>query len=112
MMYHCSIPYLYGNRQGNAMATMSVRSTYALDPETAGLIRKLAATWEVSQAEVIRRSVKIAASREAAQPSPAEVLAHYRTHPAPRSREETEQLIAALRKARRDDDMARTRWHG
>lgn len=95
------------------MATMSVRSTYALDPETAGLIRRLAATWEVSQAEVIRRSVRIAAaSREAADPSPAEVLAHYRSHPIPRSRAETEQLIATLREARRADDLARTHWHG
>ena len=92
---------------------MSVRSAYTLDVETAGLIRKLAATWHVSQAEVIRRSVRIAAaSEEAADPSPADVLAHYCSHPAPRSREETEALIAALREARREDDLARTRWHG
>jgi len=70
--------------QKKSMATMSVRATYGLDAETAGLIRRLAATWEVSQAEVIRRSVRMsAASQRPADPSAAEVLAHYRAHPAP-----------------------------
>jgi hypothetical protein len=108
------MPYCSAKRRRKAEAIMSDRSTYALDPETAHLIRRLAATWEVSQAEVIRRSVRRAAASEAAvdDPSPAGVLAHYRSHPAPRSREETEKLIATLREARREDDLARTRWHG
>lgn len=64
------------------MAQMSVRSTYALDEQTARRIRHLARVWGVSQAEVIRRSVAHAAAQQPeAAPSPAEVVAHYRRHP-------------------------------
>ncbi|WP_295429324.1 hypothetical protein [uncultured Thiodictyon sp.] len=95
------------------MGTMSVRSTYALDTETAQLIRQLAAIWGVSQAEVIRRSVRIAvAAKEPAAPTPAEVVEHYRTHAIPRDREETERLIAELRAQRQEDDLLRTCRHG
>jgi hypothetical protein len=95
------------------MGTMSVRSTYSLDTETARFIRQLAATWGVSQAEVIRRSVRIAvAAEEVSAPTPAEVVEHYRTHPVPRDREETERLVADLRVQRQEDDLLRTRWHG
>jgi hypothetical protein len=95
------------------MATMSVRSTYAFDAETVRLLRELAGYWGVSQAEAIRRSVRIAAGTRAAQtPTPAEVLEHYRSQPAPRSPEETERLIADMRAQRQEDDLLRTRWHG
>ena len=95
------------------MGTMSVRSTYALDAETAQLIRRLSAAWGVSQAEVIRRSVRIAvASAGPSVPSPAEVVEHYRTHPAPRSREETERVMEALRALRHEDDLLRTASQG
>ena len=36
------------------VATMSIRSTYALDTETSQTIKRLAREWQVSQAEVIR----------------------------------------------------------
>jgi hypothetical protein len=95
------------------MGTMSVRSTYALDAETARLIKQLAATWGVSQAEVIRRSVRIAvAAKEPSAPTPAEVVEHYRTHATPRDWKETAQLVADLRAQRQEDDLMRTRWHG
>lgn len=42
------------------MATMTHRCTYALDETTTARIRRLAALWEVSQAEVIRRAVATA----------------------------------------------------
>jgi len=95
------------------MGTMSVRSTYALDTETAGMIRQLAASWGVSQAEVICRSVRIAvAAKEPAAPTPAEVVEHYRSHALPRGREETQRLIAELRAQRHEDDLLRTGRHG
>ena len=39
---------------------MNHRTTFALDYETATRLRRLAAAWQVSQAEVVRRSVAIA----------------------------------------------------
>jgi len=96
-----------------AMATMSIRSTYALDTETAGLIRQLAASWGVSQAEVIRRSVRIAVvAKEPPAPTPAQVVEHYRSHPLPRDADETARLVVELRAQRQEDDLLRTSRQG
>lgn len=46
------------------MATMTHRCTFALDGSTTARIRRLAALWEVSQAEVIRRVVAAAETPE------------------------------------------------
>lgn len=87
------------------MAQMSVRSTYALDEQTAQRIRHLARVWGVSQAEVIRRSVEQAATDHCEPvPSPAEVIAHYQRQPLPRTEAQTRRLIALLRAARHADD--------
>ena len=88
------------------MATMTVRSTYALDPPTALTIRELAATWGTSQAEVIRRSVQAAKEKMAAEKpvippmTPAQVIDYYRSRPLDRSHEETAALIAEMRRER------------
>ena len=44
------------------MATMNKRTTFALDEETIHRLRKLAAVWHVSQAEVVRKAIKKAES--------------------------------------------------
>ena len=44
----------------DGMATMTHRTTFALDEATAQRIRSLAASWKVSQAEVVRRVVSLA----------------------------------------------------
>ena len=44
------------------MATMTHRTTFALDDVTMARIKNLAALWKVSQAEVVRRAVSIAQS--------------------------------------------------
>jgi len=44
----------------DGMKTMTHRTTFALDQETAGRLRRLAATWQVSQAEVVRRALAMA----------------------------------------------------
>jgi predicted DNA-binding protein len=41
----------------NGMATMSYRTTFALDRETIRRLKGLAARWGVSQAEVVRRAI-------------------------------------------------------
>ena len=50
------------------MATMVHRTTFALDDATVARIRRLAAQWQVSQAEVIRRVVASTDATEKADP--------------------------------------------
>ena len=56
----------------DGMATMTYRTTFSLDKATAMRIRKLAAQWNVSQAEVIRRVV--ASTDAAGNPDPLAML--------------------------------------
>lgn len=57
------------------MPTMTHRTAFALDDTTAQRLRILAARWQVSQAEVVRRSVEQAEKAAApARPDPAAVL--------------------------------------
>ena len=41
----------------DGMATMTHRTTFALDAETIRRLKRLAARWDVSQAEVVRRAI-------------------------------------------------------
>lgn len=94
------------------METLSAPPTYTLDPETATLIERLSTSWHVSQAEVIRRSIRIALANEPAPAlTPRAVLEHYRAHPVPRDWEETERIVDALRNQRHEDDQQRTSRH-
>jgi Arc/MetJ-type ribon-helix-helix transcriptional regulator len=91
------------------MATMSVRATYALDQPTADTIRKLAGRWNISQAEVIRRAVKLAAEQAQAEPrrmTPMDVIEYYRNNPLPRTAAQDKALIARMRKERHEDSEA------
>ncbi len=61
-----------GMRDG--MATMTHRTTFALDKATALRLKRLAARWQVSQAEVVRRSLEKAEQEaELRQPNPMEM---------------------------------------
>jgi predicted transcriptional regulator len=46
------------------MAKMTVRSTFALDPETVEALDGLAGRWAVSKSEVLRRVIRIASAVE------------------------------------------------
>lgn len=94
------------------MARMSIRATYALDKQTDECIKHLAETWHVSQAEVIRRSVRAAAEQVQNALTPADVFARYSERPLPRSPEETRRLIKSLRKWRHANDEARSADNG
>jgi hypothetical protein len=50
------------------MATMTHRTTFALDEATVMRIRRLAEQWNVSQAEVIRRAVAQTAGTQSPDP--------------------------------------------
>ena len=52
----------------DGMATMTHRTTFALDETTAHRLKRLAARWQVSQAEVVRRSLEKAEKAEVASP--------------------------------------------
>jgi predicted transcriptional regulator len=58
------------------MATMTVRTTFALDVATENSIQRLAKLWKTSKAEVVRRSVAQAESAvsEQSRPSPLDAL--------------------------------------
>lgn len=91
------------------MPRMNVRATYALDEQTDAHIRELAKRWNVSQAEVIRRSVRRSAeAEETAAPTPAEVVARYRHGALPRSAAATRRWAADSRAARRTSDRERS----
>jgi hypothetical protein len=60
------------------MATMTHRTSFALDEITARRIKRLATRWNVSHAEVVRRSVARAEeSDQSSQPNPIELLKAY-----------------------------------
>lgn len=90
------------------MSRMSVRSTYALDELTASRIKRLAATWGVSQAEVIRRSVQGAAEQLPGVMSPADAVARYAHGPLPRTKAEAARLIRTMRAQRHQEDERRS----
>jgi len=48
----------------NTLNVMNIRSTYAFDEETVSILKNFSTDWGVSQAEVIRRSLRIALSVE------------------------------------------------
>ena len=60
-----AIPYL--------MPRMTLRATFALDPETSESLDRLARRWGVSKSEALRRSVAAAATVEDAD-APADAL--------------------------------------
>jgi len=60
------------------MAIMTHRTSFALDEGTAKRIKRLAAQWKVSQAEVVRRSVERAEEAgRSPKPDPLEMLTAY-----------------------------------
>ena len=59
----------------NGMATMTHRTTFALDDQTASRLKRLATPWKVSQAEVVRRSLEQAEKQiEDEKPDPIAML--------------------------------------
>jgi len=56
------------------MATTSVKSTYALDIETARALEDMARGWGVSKSEALRRAIR-AARRESASAAPGALAA-------------------------------------
>ena len=85
---------------GDGMATMIHRSTFALDDTTAKRIRSLAALWQVSQAEVIRRAVARAETL-APKPDPVAMLRQLHSSGAGLAATSANAYLAEVRKDRR-----------
>ena len=81
---------------------MSHRTTFALDHETATRLRRLAAAWQVSQAEVVRRSVAIAEESAGVGDNAASLLLTLHTSGKGLVREQAEGYLAKLWSDRQD----------
>jgi len=46
------------------MATITVKSTYSLDPETVRTLERMAKRWRVSKSEALRRAIRAAAQMD------------------------------------------------
>jgi predicted transcriptional regulator len=83
------------------MANMTHRTTFALDPTTAQRLRRLAKRWNVSQAEVVRRSVELAErGREASAPDPVAGLEQLHALGAGIDKAKADQWVRDLRRDR------------
>lgn len=65
---------MYCDGMRNGMALMTHRTTFALDEKTAQRLKRLSSKWQVSQAEVVRRSLEQAESAEISSQKDPEAL--------------------------------------
>ncbi|MFO1530732.1 MAG: hypothetical protein U1F77_13620 [Kiritimatiellia bacterium] len=83
------------------MATMTHRTTFALDNVTAQRLKRLASRWKVSQAEVVRRSLEHSESTlKDSTPDPVAMLQDYHARGG-LDPERAKQWIAELREDRK-----------
>ena len=95
------------------MAKMTVRTTFALDEETAGDIKGLAGKLGVSQAEVVRKSIKLMVEQnEKPVITAADVIEFYRTNPPTRTEEEYQAMLDELKRERESVQNARVPKYG
>ncbi len=95
------------------MAKMIARATFALDEETMGDIKSLAGSLGVSQAEIVRRSVKLM-MKHSEKPivTAADVIEFYRANPPTRTDEEYQTIVDDLRQEREAASKARATKYG
>lgn len=93
------------------MATMKIRSTFALDEATAKGLARLAARWKVSKSQALRRAVAQAEQQPGrhGDMTPEEALSHLAQHP-PLTKKTADSWIADNRASRlASDDRAERR---
>tara|TARA_B100000029_G_scaffold194566_1_gene192617 strand:+ start:253 stop:522 length:270 start_codon:yes stop_codon:yes gene_type:complete len=79
---------------------MTIRGTYALDPETVGRLEALARRWEVSKSEALRRAIRAAAEAEQA-PDTAVALLDELQRTAGLDQRSADEWVAEVQKERR-----------
>lgn len=86
----------------DGMATMIHRTTFALDESTASRLKRLAARWQVSQAEVVRRCLEKTENAEVSLPDIEQRIATARKlRKSLRGRISAEEWMAMIKDARR-----------
>ena len=84
------------------MSTTSYRTTFALDEATARRLRSLASTWQVSQAEVVRRAIAMADKTVSGKNDTASLLRSFHQAGKTMVREEAERYLEQTRHSRKD----------
>ena len=87
------------------MKSKVYRTSFALDLETAGRLRRLSATWQVSQAEVVRRALALAETSGPRSEDAASLLRKLHEQNEGLTRETAEDYLSAVR-------ANRTQWRG
>lgn len=86
----------------DGMPVMTHRTTFALDRETAQRLKRLSKKWKVSQAEVVRRSVKQAEVADAQpNPDPVDLLSRLHEEGGGMAREAAEAYLGQVRRDRK-----------
>lgn len=89
----------------DGMKTMTHRTTFALDQEAAGRLRRLSAAWHVSQAEVVRRALAMAEAPGPRSKDAASLLRELHNSGGGLARESAEDYLSAVR-------ADRQQWRG
>jgi predicted transcriptional regulator len=82
------------------MKEMTHRTTFALDQATARRLRRLAAVWQVSQAEVVRRAVALAENKDRGDKDAAFLLREFHASGKGLVKEKAEEYLAQVRNDR------------
>lgn len=95
------------------MATMHIRSTFALDEPTSRGLAQLAKKWGVSKSEALRRAVARAQEQPGAgsEIAPHDALLALKNRP-PLTRKQAQSWRAANARARRESEAVATRQAG
>lgn len=95
----------YGTYYG--MSTMNIRSTFALDRPTVQGLARLAARWQVSKSEALRRAVAYVDQQTSAgdEVTPHDALAWLKCHPLPQA--QVDGWLAENEAARLESDRHR-----
>jgi len=84
------------------MASMTYRTTFALDKESRRRLKRLSADWHVSQAEVVRRALTQAENLNSAdKPDPVEMLKSLHSSGKGLAREAGAKYLAEIREDRK-----------
>lgn len=84
------------------MATMTHRTTFALDSKTIGHIKHLASSWQTSQSEAVRRAIALADEQLTAETDTTAPLRALHASSQWLAREQAETYLAEIKQSRRN----------
>ena len=87
----------------DGMQTMTHRTTFALDETTAHRLKRLSVRWQVSQAEVVRRSLEQAEKlTESQKPDPLDLLRRLHENGGGLDRKKADAYLAEVHEGRKN----------